>query len=182
MRFSTYLFIITFLFFSNQFYGGSKSASPEKNLKDGIIKELTDAEEKITSLTNDIPQAKFTWRPEEGVRSVSEVVLHVAGANYFFLTLIGIKPPEAVKMDNDMDKKTTKKEEILEILKKSFAFTKEKINSLKEKDFDKMIDFFGNKLTERELLIKLATHSHEHLGQLIAYARMNGIMPAWSKK
>lgn len=159
-----------------------KSLYSEKGIRSEIVQELNDAEEKVSSLAKEIPQAKFTWRPEEGVRSVSEVVLHVAAANYFILSFAGIKPPQEMKMDNDFDKKTTNKEEILDFVKTAYAFTRDKIMSMKDKDLEKMVDFFGTKLTTRHLLIKMAGHNHEHLGQLIAYARMNNIVPPWSKK
>lgn len=177
-----FLFLSLALLLSVRILPADKSVSPDKGIRAEVVQELNEAEEKITALAKDFPQAKFTWRPEEGVRSVSEVILHVAAANYFFLSFTGIKPPEEMKMDNDFDKKTTNKEEILEFVKHAYSFTRDKIMSMKDKDLEKMVDFFGTKLTTRHLLVKLAGHSHEHLGQLIAYARMNGITPSWSKK
>ena len=53
---------------------------------------------------------------------------------------------------------------------------------MKDKDLEKIVDFFGNKITTRQLLVKMVGHNQEHLGQLIAYARMNGVTPMWSKK
>lgn len=181
MKFASILFLLV-LFFSGQVLSGSKIASPDKGFKADIIKELDAAEEKVTSLANDIPQAKFTWRPEEGVRSVSEVILHVAAANYFVLSFAGVKMPDGMKMDNDFDKKYTDKSEILEFVKKAYAFTREKVMAIKDKDLENQIDFFGSKITTRHLLIKMVSHNHEHLGQLIAYARINGVVPSWSKK
>ncbi len=183
MRFSKMFFVpILMLGISVNSFPGEKSLSPENGIRAEIVKELNEAEEKITSLANDFPQAKCTWRPEEGVRSVSEVILHVAAANYFILSFAGIKPPEEMKMDNDFDKKTTNKEEVLSFVKTAYAFTIDKIMSMKDKDLEKMVDFFGSNITTRHLLIKMAGHNHEHLGQLVAYARMNGIEPSWSKK
>lgn len=181
MKFVSILFLFV-LFISTQVISGSKIVSPDKGFKADIIKELNDAEEKVTSLANEIPQAKYTWRPEEDVRSVSEVILHVAAANYFILSFVGVKMPDGMKMDSDFDKKFTDKAEILEFVKKAYAFTREKLMEIKDKDLENPIDFFGTKITTRHLLIKMAGHSHEHLGQLIAYARINGVVPPWSKK
>lgn len=182
MKFSKMFFFLSLvLLFSARVHPADKFVSPDKGIRAEIIQELNDAEEKVSSLANDFPQGKYTWRPEEGVRSVSEVVLHVAAANYFILTFAGIKPPEEMKMDSDFDKKTTNKEEILDFVKRAYAFTRDKIMSMKDRDLEKMVDFFGTKMTTRHLLIKMAGHNHEHLGQLIAYARMNGIVPSWSK-
>jgi uncharacterized damage-inducible protein DinB len=90
--------------------------------------------------------------------------------------------PDGMKMDSDFDKITTDKAEILEFVKKAYTFTREKLMEIKDKDLENQIDFFGTKITTRHLLIKMAGHSHEHLGQLIAYARINGVIPPWSKK
>jgi uncharacterized damage-inducible protein DinB len=183
MKYSKMVLLLSMaLFFSGKIFPGDKSPSPDKGLKAEIIQELNDAEEKVTSLANDIPQGKYTWRPNEEVRSISEVIIHVAAANYFILSFTGTKLPEGMKMDDDFDKKTTNKEEILELVKTAYSFTRDKITAMSDKDLEKMIDFFGSKITTRQLLLKMIGHNHEHLGQLIAYARMNGIVPSWSKK
>ena len=183
MKFSKMVLLLSIaLFFSGKIFPADKSPSPDKGIKAEIIQELNDAEEKVTSLAKDIPQGKYTWRPNEEVRSISEVIIHVAAANYFILSFTGTKLPEGMKMDDDFDKKTTNKEEILELVKTAYSFTRDKITAMSDKDLEKMIDFFGSKITTRQLLLKMIGHNHEHLGQLIAYARMNGIVPSWSKK
>ena len=183
MKFSKMVIFLSFAFLiTARIAAADKSPSPDKGIKAEIVQELNDAEEKVTSLAKDFPQEKFTWRPEEGVRSVSEAIIHVAAANYFILSFTGAKLPEGMKMDNDFDKKTTNKEEILELVKTAYSFTRDKINAMSDKDLEKMVDFFGSKITTRQLLLKMIGHNHEHLGQLIAYARMNGIVPSWSKK
>jgi len=181
MKFSKmFLFLSLALLLSARIFPADKSGSPDKGIRAEIIQELNDAEEKVSSLAKDIPEAKYSWRPEEGVRSVSEVLMHVAGANYFFLSFTGLKMPEG--MTEDGEKNVTDKKVIMEFITKAYANARDKIMTMKDKDLEKMVDFFGNKITTRHLLVKMAGHSHEHLGQLIAYARMNGITPSWSKK
>jgi uncharacterized damage-inducible protein DinB len=183
MQFSKMFLLLSLtLLLSARIFSADKLPSSENGIKAEIVQELNDAEEKVTSLAKDFPPEKFTWRPEEDVRSVSEAIIHVAAANYFILSFTGIKLPEGMKMDNDFDKKTTKKAEILELVKTAYSFTRDKINAMSDKDLEKMVDFFGSKITTRQLLLKMIGHNHEHLGQLIAYARMNGIVPSWSKK
>lgn len=182
MRFlSTALFIMFLLFISKQM-SAVISVSSAKGIKAEIIHELNDAEEKITSLANDFPEAKYSWRPDDDVCSVSEAIMHASGANFFILSFAGVKMKERMKMDMDMEKKVTDKAQILEFIKKSFAFSREKIMATTDKELEKPIDFFGNKITTRHLLLKMVSNNHEHMGQLIAYARMNGIVPSWSKK
>jgi uncharacterized damage-inducible protein DinB len=181
MKFSKiFLFLSLTLLLSARIFSADKPVSPDKGIRAEIIQELNDAEEKISSLAKDIPEAKYSWRPDEGVRSVSEVLMHVSGGNYFFLSFTGFKMPEG--MTEDGEKNVTDKKQIAEFIAKAYANARDKIMAVKDKDLEKMVDFFGNKITTRQLLLKMVNHSHEHLGQLIAYARMNGITPSWSKK
>jgi uncharacterized damage-inducible protein DinB len=183
MKFSKMFLLLSLtLLLSTRIFPANKLPSSENGIKAEIVQELKDAEEKVSSLAKDFPQEKFTWRPEEGVRSVSEAIIHVAAANYFILSFTGTKLPEGMKMDNDFDKETTNKEEILELVKSAYSFTRDQVIAMSDKDLAKMVDFFGSKITTRQLLLKMIGHNYEHLGQLIAYARMNGIVPSWSKK
>ena len=183
MKLTKMFMLLSFiLLISARIFPGDKSLSTDSGIKAEIIQELNGAEEKVKSLAKDIPQEKFTWRPEKEVRSVSEVIIHVAAANYFILSFTGVKLPEGMKMDNDFDKKTTDKQEILDLVRSAYSFTRDKIMAMTDEDLEKMVEFFGTKITARQLLIKMVGHNHEHLGQLVAYARMNGVVPSWSKK
>jgi len=145
-----------------------------------VIVDLNEVEGKIESMAEAIPQEDYNWSPEEGVRSVSDVLKHVAGSNYFVLSFVGSKMNEG--MGEDMGKDVTNKEEIVKILKKSYADTKDFVSKMNSGDLDKEVDFFGNKTNYRNMLFVLTGHGHEHLGQLIAYARSNKVVPPWSKK
>ena len=175
-------FLFLFLMFSigvikAQSSGDMKSESPFSR---DYIKEVDAAKEKLLSLADAIPQDKFTWRPNEGVRSVSEVFMHVVGANYYFLTLVGEKMPEWFKPG--MDTTVTNKEEIVKYLKSSYDNLDNYMAALDVNSLDDPVEFFGMKSTKRHLFLILLDHNHEHLGQLIAYSRMNRITPPWSKK
>ena len=106
--------------------GGTAYAtdSPKSAFVNDMIAQLNRVQGQVTSLENAIPQDKFTWRPEEGVRSVSEVYLHIAGSNYFLVGFTGVKPPADSKVD---EKGTTDKAKIAEALKTSFEWTKETV-------------------------------------------------------
>lgn len=147
-------------------------------LKD-FIGNLSYLESQVESLEQAMPQEKYSWRPMEGVRSVSEVYMHITGANYFLLKFVGGKVPEG--MTRDMEKTVTDKDEILKMLKDSYAYMKDFISKMDVNDLDKEVDFFGNKTTYRGVLFVLMGHNHEHLGQSIAYARMNHVVPPWSE-
>ena len=127
-----------------------------------------------------MPQEKYGWRPEEGVRSISEVYVHIAGANYLFLGFVGAKAPAG--LDPKMEKTITDKAKVVETLKASFAFAREAVNNLSEADLMKEGKFFGRTMPYQTILFIMANHMHEHLGQSIAYARTNHVTPPWSKK
>ena len=151
--------------------------------KSGFIKDMVGQLDRVKgqveSLENAIPQDKFTWRPGEGVRSISEVYLHIAGSNYFIVGFTGVKPPADSKID---EKGTTDKAKIAGALKASFDWTKDAVSKMSDADLDKEIQMFGMKTSVRNALLVLLSHIHEHLGQSIAYARTNGVVPPWTEE
>ncbi len=121
----------------------------------------------------------------EGVRSVSEVYLHIADANYLFANAAGLKAPvdnKTLMDEKSRDMRTTDKAKIAEELNASFDWTKSAVSKLTNADLEKKVDFFGMKMTLRNLLFSMLSHMHEHLGQSIAYARSNGVVPPWTAK
>jgi uncharacterized damage-inducible protein DinB len=145
-----------------------------------FLDQLGDVEKKLTSLAQAMPAEKYAWRPGAGVRSVSEVFVHIAGANYFFPSMAGVKPPAGI--GRDMEKTVTEKAKVQEVLKQSFEHARKAVKGLSDADMAKPIKMFGKDSTVDALLFTMATHMHEHLGQSIAYARTNGVVPPWSAK
>ena len=143
-------------------------------------KQLDDVEKKLVQLAEATPQEKYGWRPGKGVRSVGEVFLHVAGANFQIPNVLGLKSP--VPVGNDFETKTTDKAQIIDLLKKSLAHVRLAGAQLADADAAQEVNLFGMKLTKLGVVLLLANHMHEHMGQSIAYARGNGIVPPWSVK
>lgn len=136
----------------------------------------------ITALEQAMAE-KATWRPAEGVRSVSEVYLHVAFGNYVITKMMGFDPPAEAKFSMDIekwDKQTTDMAKIAEILKASFDHVRSVAKKMTPADLEKRMNLFGHEMTWRNGLISVLNHMHEHLGQSIAYARMNAVVPPWS--
>ena len=131
------------------------------------------------SLAEAIPADKYTWIPAEGVRSVSEVLMHIAGSNYYLLSFAGIKTPD--NAGEDMGKDVTDKEKVIAALKSSFTDLYENLKKIDESTLENHVKMFGNDVSIRTVIFTEMGHLHEHLGQLIAYARVNGIVPPWSK-
>lgn len=157
---------------------GKTSAQPAAGFRAEMIGQVEDVAKKIEELADAIPAEKFSWRPGEGVRSVSEVFVHIASSNYFFMTFIGVKPP--MKMDPNMEKSVTTKDEVVKLLKPSFEHVRTAILSINDKELENTVKMFGNTVTYRNVLLTQLSHLHEHLGQSIAYARTNGVVPPWT--
>ncbi len=150
-------------------------------IKAEFARNLGYAGDKLIQLAEAVPAEKYTWRPAEGVRSFSEVFLHAAGANYMIPSFTGAKLPDGFD-PKTFEKSTTNKEEIIVQLKKSLEHAKAAADAIADSDLDTTVKWFLGEASKREILFFTAAHDHEHLGQLIAYARMNGITPPWSKK
>jgi len=132
---------------------------------------------KLVDLAEAIPADKYGWRPAEGVRSVSEALVHVAGANFFLASALGVAPPE--NLSRDMEQTITGKDEVLELLQKSIENVAAAADG--EHDLDEEIEVFGQTMKKRDVFFIIAGHCHEHLGQTIAYARSNDVAPPWSQ-
>lgn len=152
--------------------------APDKGFRADFLMQQTGVEKEILGLAEATPADKYAWRPGEGVRSVSEVFMHLAGANYLLPSFAGVKVPDGIS--RDMEKTVTQKDAVIDALKKSFAHLRGAIAATSDADLDKPVKFFGIDSTVRGLYLVTANHEHEHLGQSIAYARMNGIVPPWT--
>src|SRR5712692_10958670 len=91
--------------------------APARGFRAEFLRDLSDVEKKIEDLAAAMPAEKYTWRPAPGVRSVSEVYMHIAGGNYFLASFAGMKPPA---YDERALEKITDKDRVLVELKKSF--------------------------------------------------------------
>jgi uncharacterized damage-inducible protein DinB len=155
------------------------AAAPAGGARAELVRSLDDAQKKLLALADAMPAEKYSWRPGQGVRSVGEVFAHVAGGNYFLPTFWGVKPPAGVD-PRGFEKEGGDKAKTIDTLKKSFEHVRQAIDSLPEADLDKGIKLFGRDATPREAILAVVSHAHEHLGQSIAYARMNNVVPPWS--
>ncbi len=154
------------------------AAAQASSFKTDLLASMDDAAKKLVQLAEAEPAGKYGWRPAEGVRSVSEVYMHVVGGNYLLPTFMGVKAPEG--FDRGMEKKVTDKAQVVEWLKKSIAHVKAAAEGVPDAELDQTVKFFGRDMSKRRLLFVLDNHLHEHLGQSIAYARVNGVTPPWS--
>jgi uncharacterized damage-inducible protein DinB len=155
--------------------------APPPGLRGDVLASIHDAAEKLTDLAAATPEALYSWRPATGVRSTGEVFVHVVMANYNIPALVGVKPPEGFDRQT-AEKSLTKKADIEKALKDSFAHVDRALTAASDADLEKPVQLFGRKMTVRAAWLIVLAHAHEHLGQSIAYARMNKITPPWTAR
>lgn len=145
----------------------------------GIQGMFAYASGQVEALADAIPEDKYDWSPAEGVRSVKDAILHVAGANYFFMSKLGFELPDGVDMMSIGN--TSGKDNVMNVLKESNAFTKEKIAMVETGKLGEKVEMPFGDFNQMSTLLLIMEHTGEHKGQLIAYARANGITPPWSE-
>jgi uncharacterized damage-inducible protein DinB len=152
---------------------------PSYDMKAQSVFDLQDLQKKFVDLAGAIPAEKFNWRPAEGVRSVGELFLHISGANYNIPNMMGAPLPAGFD-GKTFEKSTTDKAKIIEQLNKSFAAAIAVVQGMTNADFAKPEKKLGPDANDGDVVYILVTHAHEHMGQSIAYARVNGIVPPWT--
>jgi uncharacterized damage-inducible protein DinB len=163
------------------------------------LHEFDDTSQHVLQLAGAIPADKFTWRPAPGVRSISEVYVHIATANFLLLGLTGVKLPAEYYPDikpgadgkpdlqaifartKQLEQTVTDKDQVIRMLKQSIDAVRAQLTAATPVELDKPETFFHDKTTRPGNELRLLAHLNEHYGQSIAYARMNGVVPPWSQ-
>jgi hypothetical protein len=150
-----------------------------------FLTDLDTLQSKVVALANAVPADKYSWRPAEGVRSFGEVFMHIASEHYIFTPMsFGAPRSPVIPRGQDEFKKfeaNSSKDSVLKYLNDGFAYTKASLAAIPDDSLVGQRKLFGRDFTVMETGIGMTADLHEHLGQLIAYARMNGITPPWSK-
>ncbi|MEQ1472638.1 MAG: DinB family protein [Candidatus Acidiferrum sp.] len=151
-----------------------------EGLWQGYDGEWLHVSQQLIALAEATPAEKFSWRPAPGVRSTSEVYMHIVLANFYLLKVTGPEMPADLK--EEMEKTVTSKPEVIAWLKKSLEAVKTAHLATKPKDFGRKVRIADRDATVDGMYLRIIVHANEHMGQLIAYARMSGIKPPWSKE
>jgi uncharacterized damage-inducible protein DinB len=170
---------------------GEMAAPAGAGFQSDVAADLERTGEKLLALAEAIPADKYGWRPAEGVRSVSEVFVHAANANTMLPVGMGAAPPSGIELPKDMasvmpwmqqqEATLTAKDDVVAALRESIDYAAGAVRGMKDPALEEEIDLFGFPASRRAYVLILLTHNHEHLGQAIAYARSNGVVPPWSQ-
>jgi uncharacterized damage-inducible protein DinB len=170
----TFAFGLAFLWSAPVF--GQKA--PE-GLWEGYDGEWMHVSQQLIALAEATPPEKFAWRPAPGVRSTSEVYMHIVMANFYLLSVTGPKMPADLK--EDAEKTVTSKPEVISWLKRSLEAVKEAHLAETPQDLQRKVHIEDRDATVDGMYLRIIVHANEHMGQLVAYARMTGVVPPWSK-
>jgi uncharacterized damage-inducible protein DinB len=169
-------------------FGAAALSAQTPALTTDLVHDITEAEQKFVALANALSAEQYQWRPAPGVRSAQEVLLHVAADNYFLPAALGVPAPAETRITATdfqpvmaFEKQQLDKAATIAAVQTSFNHLRKALSGLPEERFKETVSVFGQDFTVQRFMILTATHMHEHLGQLIAYARSNGVKPPWSR-
>lgn len=157
--------------------------APTEGFRAELIQDVEQLESKFLGLARAL-SGSYGWRPGEGVRSVGEVFGHVAGANFMIPAMAGARLPEDLAEDGMQYARELERSgdeaRITDALEHSFRHVRHVIAEFSDAELEETTEMFGRQATKRQVLTLTVSHMHEHLGQAIAYARVNGVTPPWS--
>ncbi len=158
----------------------ASTAHAQSTWRSEYTRSMATVESKFMALASATPWDKYSYTPGKGVRTTCEVFMHITLENYQLMEPLGTPIPASVDQKN-MEKCPASKDATIAAMKASFEFARNAVAKTADADAEKMVKLFGSDVTKRGLLLATAEHAGEHLGQLIAYSRVNGITPPWTK-
>ena len=174
-----FILVLSALTAQAQSAGSTDKTPPGYDLKPQALQDLQTMQKQFADLANAVPAEKFTWRPGDGVRSFSEVFLHVASLNFSLAPNFGAAP-DAGFTQQGYEKSITDKAKVIEQINQSFDYVRAALEKRSNKELQNIVKQFGPEASEGDIVFLIVADAHEHLGQAVAYARMNGIVPPWT--
>jgi uncharacterized damage-inducible protein DinB len=163
------------------------ASASAQGLMGDMHRDVNDVQKKVTDLAKAIPESAYSWRPT-GARSVGEVLLHITADNYLIPVSMGKPAPASTgisatdfKTAETFEKRKLTKDQIIAELDASFKHLHEAMGLTTDANLSENIKFFGQDWSRQRAMLATVTHLHEHLGQMIAYARSNNVAPPWSR-
>ena len=145
-----------------------------------ILGQFESSMSKFVALARAMPPEKFTWAPGEGVMTVARVYGHVARYNYYYpASAMGVTAPAGLGLDTL--ERMTNKASIVAVLEQSGAHVRNAVTRMSDEQLAKSTTLYGRTVPQWAVLLQLVAHMNEHLGQSIAYARSNNVVPPWSQ-
>jgi uncharacterized damage-inducible protein DinB len=131
-------------------------------------------QENIMATATMLDEELYAFRPTEEVRSVGELLAHIAGAQFLFCS--SAAGEDSPNSENYEETRTTKAE-IIEALEAGFGYCTEVYGKMTDAMGTEIVSFFGNDMAVSGVLAFNSAHNYEHYGNLVTYMRLNGITP-----
>ena len=158
----------------------SAAQNAATDYRDEFLAHFGRSSMKMTQLSQAVPDSLYTWSPGEGVMSIARVYMHIARYNYLYLDgSLGLPAPVGVDWQNF--ESVSDKATVVAALAASIEHVKRHVRAMTEADLTRTTTLYGQDVPGWAVLFQLVSHMNEHVGQSIAYARMNGIVPPWSR-
>ena len=162
---------------------GDSVASP---FTDAMAQDVATLRSKLVSLAEAMPDDAMAWAPSDQVLTSAEVFMHIAAYNYYYPSMAGAPIPSGAGVTEDyatvsaFQGRERTRSELIDDLRTSFDHLEASVAALSADQLDHETQVFGRTTTVQAAWYGTMTHIHEHLGQLVAYARANDITPPWS--
>jgi uncharacterized damage-inducible protein DinB len=135
---------------------------------------------KVIALAEAVPQDRYDWRPDSETMSVARVYAHIARYNYYYpQSSLASAPPAGLRLDTLETMRD--KAQIVQLLKQSADHVRRVIREMPAEQLEASTTLYGRSVPRWAVMLQLVAHMNEHLGQSIAYARSNKIVPPWSR-
>jgi uncharacterized damage-inducible protein DinB len=159
---------------------GAVGAQTPANFREEFLLQFDASASKFEALAAAMPVDKFTWSPGPGVMPVARVYAHVARYNYGYPSQnMGVAAPPGIGLDTL--ERMTDKAQVVALLKSSAEYVRQAVRQMPDSQLARPTQLYGRTTPQWSVLLQLVAHMNEHLGQSIAYARMNGVVPPWSQ-
>ncbi|HEX8395037.1 MAG TPA: DinB family protein [Longimicrobium sp.] len=145
-----------------------------------FLRQFNNSMQKFIELAEAMPEDRYAWSPGEGVMPVARVYAHVGHYNYYYpATALGVAAPGG--LDADSVEQRAAKAEVVDLLRRSREHVRAVVAGMSDDQLATTTRLYGRDVAQWAVLLQLLAHMNEHLGQSIAYARMNGVVPPWSQ-
>ena len=154
--------------------------SAPSGFRDEFLGQFNTSMRKYLALAEAMPAEKYAWSPAPGVMTVAHVYAHVGHYNYQYPSAnMAVALPSGVRLDTL--ERVADKAQVIELLRQSQAYVQQAVRGMSDEQLARPTQLYGRQVAQWAVLLQLLAHMNEHLGQSIAYARSNGVVPPWSQ-
>ncbi|HEU4884330.1 MAG TPA: DinB family protein [Longimicrobium sp.] len=159
----------------------AKAQSAPPGFREEFLGQFNTSMSKFIALAEAMPAERYGWSPGPGVMPVARVYAHVGHYNYYYpATSLSVPAPDGRDADA-IEQTTTSKADVLALLRSSGEHVNQAVRGMTDEQLAAPTQLYGRDVPQWAVLLQLLAHMNEHLGQSIAYARMNGVVPPWSQ-